>query len=164
MLRRSGARCVWSDWSPGYAVILQLHHRSETWTRLLVLQITALHRSLRKDSLYAEQVLQPESDHTVGDWWECGHLCYLTETTWVSAAERDREDAALVNKLKSKRFRSTLRLKHRKIFQSHDFSHSWADESRHSFYWLLLLDDIKSWVKMNPQRSYSLATHQTMHG
>lgn len=155
-MRRRNARYVWSDWSPGYVVILQLHHRSETWTRLLVLEITTLHRSLRRDSLHAEQGLQQELDHIVGDCWECGHFCYLTETTWVSAAGWDREDAALMNKLKSKRFRSTLILKHRKIFQSHDFRHSRADESRHSFYWLLLLDDIKSWVKINLQRSFVL--------
>lgn len=124
--------------------------------RLLAREITALHRSLRKDSLDAGEGLQPESDHSVGDCRECGHFCCLTRTTGVTVAERHRVDAALVNKLICKHFRSTLRFKHKKPFQSHYYSHSWADESRHLFYRLLLLDDIKSWVKKSLQHLFIL--------
>lgn len=80
-MRRRRTRCVWSDRSPGSAVILQVHHRSETWARLLVPEITALHRSLRKDSACRTRTAARVGSHR---WGPAGRWTFRS-VTWLQS-------------------------------------------------------------------------------
>lgn len=142
------SRSLRSVCSSSYAVT-QRHRSSET-SAFAGSRNHSASQLLQKDSLHAEEGLQPGSQL----WWLVQMWTFLLPSKDTrTVASRDGEDAAPGNKLICKHFQVNLSTGN--CF-NHDFSQSWADESRHLFYRLLLLDDIKSWVKKKPQPLFIL--------